>query len=95
MTAASLINSGQTHILGEPVFKYVQSKVSIKREKRDCKWNDDILVATRKLWKDVDSVIVHNKGKALDKWTMQDLKFIIKPEKTKYDGVMPTKKKQT
>ncbi len=91
MTAASLINSGQTHVLGEPVFKYVQNKVSIKREERDCKQNDDIM-ATRKVRRDADSAIVRNKGKVLKKWTLQDLKLIIKPEKTKNDGAMPTKK---
>jgi hypothetical protein len=91
MTSASLINAGQTHVLGEPVFDYVHKKVIIKREEIVCKLNND-KAATRKVRKDVDDVFAQNRGKPLPKWMLQDLKLIIKPEKTKDDGAMPSKR---
>jgi hypothetical protein len=63
----------------------------IKREERVHKLNED-KAATRKVRKDVDDALVHDRGKPLSKWTLQDLKSVIKPEKTKNDGAIPSKK---
>ncbi len=91
MTAATLINAGQTHVLGVPVKKYVQDKVNIKREERVRKLNDE-KEATRKTRKEADDALVRNRGKPITKWRVQDLKAVIKPEKIKKDGKMPSKK---
>jgi hypothetical protein len=91
ITAATLINAGQTHVLGVSVKEYVQDNVNIKREEKNHKLQDE-KEATRKVRKEADDALIKNRGKPITKWTVADLKAVVKPEKTKNDGKMPSKK---
>jgi hypothetical protein len=92
-TAARLIINGKTHVLGEDLRDYVKENVEIKREADETKRLNRIKIIQKER-KEHDQAIQRNKDKnSLMQWNLNDLKAVLKFEKTKEDGKMPSKKK--
>jgi hypothetical protein len=92
-TAAQLVITGQTHTLGQHLLDYVEERVTIKREEKKRKELQDIRTY-QKQRKEHDEAISRNTGKlSIMDWTVEDIKSVLKLEKTKEDGAMPKTKK--
>jgi hypothetical protein len=92
-TAARLTIDGKSHTLGEDLRDYVKANIQIKREVAEKKRLEEI-DAYKKDKKEYDAAMEKNKNKeCLMEWTVSNLKAIVKMEKTKDDGAMPTTKR--
>jgi hypothetical protein len=91
-TAARLIINGKTHTLGADLRDFVKQNQIIKKEEAEKKRLNGIEVY-KKDKKEQDEALEKNKDKDnLMSWTVSDLKAVIKLEKSKEDGAMPSKK---
>jgi hypothetical protein len=93
-TAARLIINGKTHTLGQDLRDFVRESVSIKREAAEKKRLQGI-ETYKKDKSEYDTAIEKNKDKScLMAWTVNNLKAVVKMEKTKKMDQCPTLKKR-
>jgi hypothetical protein len=91
--AARLIINGKTHTLGEDLRDYVKEVVVVKRENAEKK-RLKVIESYKKDKKEHDEAIERNKEKScLMTWTVNNLKAVLKFEKTKEDSKMPSTKR--
>jgi hypothetical protein len=92
-TAARLIIDGRTHTLGEDLKDLVKKNAELKREAAEKKRLQGI-ETYKKDKSEYDIATEKNKDKpCLMAWTVSDLKAVVKMEKNKEDGPMPTTKR--
>jgi hypothetical protein len=92
VTAGALVKCG-SFVIGKDVEDVVRDRVVAKRRERRVKQQKEEAVF-RKQQNDANAVVAKNTGKQLADWTATDLKILLKPDKTKEDGAMPSNKAQ-
>jgi hypothetical protein len=92
-TAARLTIDGKSHTLGEDLRDYVKQNITIKREQAEKKRKLGV-ENYKKDKKEYEDALMKNKDKdCLMAWTVSDLRAVVKMEKNKDDGPLPTNKR--
>jgi hypothetical protein len=91
-SAALLVIENGTHVLGQELTADVKMRIEKQRKERMLK-KQKIQETQVSNIIEADKVINRNKGKAMMKWTLSDLKTVVRAVKNRDDGAMPTKKK--